>query len=76
MFYVFQVEDDDETEAIVSEQKRQMSLMQKTVHALQDSVEQTQVAAASKVHSHIHDNRMLVEEMNTLRQKVRCRQTY
>lgn len=45
-------------------------MMQKTVHALQDNVEQTQGAAASKVHSHIHDNRMLLEEMNSLRQKA------
>lgn len=53
-----------------------MSMMQKTVQALQDNVEQTQEAAASKVHSHIHDNRILLEEMNSLRQKASLQKLY
>jgi hypothetical protein len=63
-------DDDDTAEIIVSEQKRQMMNMQKTMDMLRESTDHTQDAAANKVHSHIRDNRGLLEEINRLRQRV------
>jgi hypothetical protein len=65
-------EDVKEDEVLAAEEReRQLKLLHKSIRGLQSNLENTSVLAQTKVGSHLSDNRILLEEINMLRQQVR-----
>ena len=65
-------EDAKEDEILAAEEReRQLKMLHKSIRGLQSNLENTSVLAQTKVGNHLVDNRILLEEINALRQQVR-----
>lgn len=71
------VVEDVEDDAILAaeERERQLQLLHKSIRGLQSNLENTSILAQTKVGTHLADNKILLEELNTLRQQVRSLST-
>jgi len=62
---------DEDAIAVQEERDRQIALMHKSVNSLKKNLDSVDEVAAAKVKSHLSDNKILIEEVNSMRQQVR-----
>lgn len=65
------VDVDEDAVLAHEERERHMKLLHKNVRALKNNLENTGLLAQTKVGSHLADNKVLLQELNSLRQQVR-----
>jgi len=62
---------EDESVLAAKERERQLQLLHKSLRGLQNNLENNNLLVQTKVGAQLSDNKILLEELNTLRQQVR-----
>lgn len=65
------IDADEDAVLAHEERERHMKLLHKNIRGLQNNLENTGLLVQAKVGSHLADNRVLLQELNSLRQQVR-----